>query len=66
MATRSRSGTVKHTLGGGEMAEGQGGNRNSGTGANSFAASAPTISLPKGGGAIRGSALPDRRRPLAL
>src|SRR3954454_12680917 len=35
------------------MAEGQGGKRNSDTAANSFAASAPTVSLPKGGGAIR-------------
>ena len=37
------------------MAEGQGSNgRNSDTAAGSFAVSAPTISLPKGGGAIRG------------
>src|SRR6187200_1513974 len=37
------------------MAEGQGSNRGtSGKPASSFAVSAPTISLPKGGGAIRG------------
>src|SRR6516225_7777841 len=37
------------------MAEGRGGDgRNSDTAAVSFAVSAPTISLPKGGGAIRG------------
>src|SRR5215470_7199303 len=42
-------------LDGGEMADGQSRDgRNSGTAAVSFAASAPTISLPKGGGAIRG------------
>ena len=37
------------------MAEGQGSNRNnSNTAASSFTVAAPTISLPKGGGAIRG------------
>jgi hypothetical protein len=37
------------------MAEGQGSNRNnSDTTASSFALAAPMISLPKGGGAIRG------------
>jgi len=37
------------------MAEGQGTNgRNSDKPASNFAVSAPTISLPKGGGAIRG------------
>ena len=37
------------------MAEEQGSNRNtSDAAANNFAVSAPTISLPKGGGAIRG------------
>src|SRR3954447_21555297 len=50
-----KAGSVKTCARRGEMTERQGGNlRNSDKSASSFAVSAPTISLPKGGGAIRG------------